>query len=263
MTSPERRRLLDQISLVQASLADARAEHEAGELDDASLAEITERDSTRLAALEATLADLPGDPEEVPPPLSDPDPLDAGDASAAAPTRRGRRLWLLVVGIVFVTLGASVLLANLLSRTTAHQTSTTAQVQALLEAADLKVSKGDVAGGLATYRQVLALDPTQPQALAESGWLTFEAGTAARSATLISRGESEVRASVQAAPDYYASRLYLGVIELLANGDPAAALVQFRQFEALSPPARWRTTAQPYIDKARAELASTTTTPGG
>ena len=264
MTAADRRRLLDQISLIRASLADAQLEHQAGELDDASFAEITERDTTRLAELEADLAELPEEIEDTSPSPAEPAVAEVEDGAVEPPARRGRRLWLLIVGLVLIALGASVLLANVLSRTTAQPTSTQAQVHALLQAADVKVAKGDVAGGLATYRQVLGLDPTQPQALAESGWLTFEAGVAARSATLIARGEAEVKASIQAAPNYYASRLYLGVIELLANQDPAAAMVQFNQFEALSPPARWRTTAQPYIDKAKAALASTTTTtPGG
>lgn len=260
MSDAERRRLSDQMNLLRASLMDAEREHAAGELDEASYAAITERDGDRLAELGAALDHLPPPAPSSTTPGPAPSADLPGDDDEKPPARRSRRVWLLILGLVLVTLAGAVVLANVLSRTTAAPTSTAAEVATLLNQADVKVSSGDIAGGLATYRAVLALDPTQPQALAETGWLSFEAGVATHSASVIAQAEADVRAAIQAAPNYYAPRLYLGVIELLANEDPAAALVQFRQFEALSPPARWRQTAEPYIAKATAELGATTTT---
>ena len=72
-----------------------------------------------------------------------------------------------------------------------------------------------------------------------------------------------MREAVALAPKDYAPRLYLGVIELLGNANPKAALRQFTAFGALDPPAKWVTKAQPYIDKAKADLSTTSTTAPG
>ena len=52
----------------------------------------------------------------------------------------------------------------------------------------------------------------------------------------------------------------------LASSDDdgfATAGVATAAFTALDPPAKWVTKAQPYIDKAKADLSTTATTPTG
>ena len=254
MSSDERRRLLDQRRLLEASLSDAADEYTAGELDDEGLARITERDRMRLDEVDAALERL-AERDEAPdvpvdaPPTGDPD------------EERPRRRWsLLVVGTIAIVLAVGALVAN----QRAHQAGPTqAQVATLLVQADTLAQKGKISEALALYSKVLAADPTQPEALAQSGFLTFEAGIATSSAQLTARGESQVRQAASLAPKDYAPRLYLGVIDLVGKRDAAAALKEFSAFRDLDPPAKWVKRAQPFIDKAQAAVAATTTTTPG
>ena len=254
MSEDERRRLLDQRRLLEASLADATDEHAAGELDDEGLARIIERDRGRLAEATAAL-ELLDEQDRMPEPPTVEAPVEE-DAEG-----RPRRRWsLLVVGAlaIFLAVGAIVLNPR------AHQSGpTTAQVATLLVQADTLAQKGKISEALALYTKVLAADPTQPEALAQSGFLTFEAGIATSSAQLTSRGEAQVRQAASLAPKDYAPRLYLGVIDLIAKRDANAALKEFAAFNALDPPAKWVKRAQPFIDKAQAAVAATTTTAPG
>ena len=56
MSGVDRRRLENERALLEASLADAHTEFDAGELDEASFKEITARDQARLVELEEELA---------------------------------------------------------------------------------------------------------------------------------------------------------------------------------------------------------------
>ena len=251
MSGDERRRLLDECRLLEASLADAVDEHAAGELDDMGLEKITARDRRRLAEVQQALVDLDVVDAEL--------PAVAPSSTEPHAVARPRRRWgLLVLGAlaIFVSIGALVV-----SQGSQQVPPTKSEVATLLVRADLLAQKGKVSEALALYSQVLAADPTQAEALAQSGFLTFEAGFSASSSQLVARGEAQVRQAAALAPKDYAPRLYLGVIELLANADPAAALKEFSAFTALHPPTKWVKKAQPYIDKAQAAV-STTTQPG-
>ena len=255
MSAEERRRLHDERRLLAASLDDVAAEHAAGELDDDAFREIVERDHRRLADVDAALASL--DHREAAVAEVKTDPVEDGHDPAAP---RRRRWVLLAVGAVAIFLAVGAIVVH---RGTQTSTISAAEVRVLLAQADTLAQKGKVSEALALYSQVLAADATQPEALAQSGFLTFEAGLSAASAQLTARGEAQVRQAVALAPKDYAPRLYLGVIELLGNADPGAALTQFAAFTALDPPAKWVTKAQLYIDKAKADLSTTATTPTG
>ena len=263
MPELEQQRLEAERSQLLASLCDAAEEHERGELDQASFEAIDERDRLRLGEVDARLASLEAEAR-----------LSAGSGDAeidATPTaRRGsgvtegswfRRHRVSVVLGALVLVLAGLLAAVLLGGSSSSDSSSS--IPALLSSANAYEQQGKIAEALQLYTKVLAIDPSQPQALAEAGWLTFEAGAAARSSSLISRGEAEVRASVAADPQLYASRLYLGAILLLAHNDAPGALAQFKDFLALKPPAAWVETAQPYLDKAAsmAGVPVPTTTP--
>ena len=260
------RRLRDEIAMVEASLADARLEAERGELDDESLSAIEARDRARLAELQAQLgatAEPTGQPAGA---LPDP-PRPEEDVSGG--TSRRRRLWVVAAG--GVVLAAAVLAVVLIAAPRGPGQSATGSVtptqatkidQLLSQAASL-VQSGKVGEALPLYHQVLTIDPNQPEALAQSGWLTFEAGSAASSSALMARGEAEVRAAVSADPGLFAGHLYLGVIELMGEGNPSAALGEFTKFLALKPPAYWVGVAQPYMARAASEagVAVPTTAP--
>ena len=255
MSADERRRLLDERRLLEASLDDVTSEHAAGELEDGAFDQLIERDRRRLADVEAALA-LLDDREDLEPKVEVP---GADDEHGSRVPRR-RRWVLLAVGAVAIFLAVGAIVVH---RDTRSSTTSTAEVRVLLAQADTDAQKGKVSEALALYSQVLAADPTQPEALAQSGFLTFEAGLSAASPQLTARGEAQVREAVALAPKDYAPRLYLGVIELLGNANPTAALKQFAAFRALDPPAKWVTKAQPYIDKANADRSTTSTTVPG
>jgi tetratricopeptide (TPR) repeat protein len=251
MSADERRRLLDERRLLEASLADAAAEHESGELDDAGLEKITERDRRRLSEVDEALGRL----------VNEPDDGSSGQVPAqgeGAEEVRPRRRWgLLVLGALAIFVAVGALVVNQRS----HQAGpTTAEVATYLVRADAFAQQGKISEALALYAKVLAADPTQPEALAQSGFLTFEAGLSASSVQLTARGEAQVRQAAKLAPKDYAPKLYLGVIELLANNDPVAALAEFDAFSALHPPAKWVKKAQPFISKAKDAVAGTTST---
>jgi tetratricopeptide (TPR) repeat protein len=118
----------------------------------------------------------------------------------------------------------------------------------LAQAESLELS-GDGAGALRLYHQVLTQDPGQAEALAEAGWLEFEAGVAAKSATVISEAVHLEHRAVGVAPGAYAAHLYLGSM-LLAQGDAQGAVAQYRAFLADGPPAAKVRAATPFIVRA-------------
>lgn len=249
MDAERRRRLIDERRLLEASLADAAAEHESGELDDAGLDEIVERESGRIAEIDAQLSS------------EEPSALVAGPADRDGedePPSRSSRVWLLGLGVAAIVL--AIAFAGIALSRSSSTTGSSADVSSLLGRASALVQQGKVTAALPLYGQVLAIDPKQPEALAQSGWLTFEAGLAARSGQLVAKGEAQVRLAAAVAPDDYAPRLYLGVIQLLGNDDPAAALKDFDAFRARNPPSGWIKRAQPYIDQAESRLAESPTT---
>ncbi len=113
----------------------------------------------------------------------------AQDSGVGTPPARRRR-WLLVVGLLIVVAAVAVTLVVTQTGTRLPgQTETgsvslsgAAQLRRTLAQAEALESSGDSAQALRLYAQVLGQDPTQPEALAESGWLEFEAGVKSRDA---------------------------------------------------------------------------------
>jgi tetratricopeptide (TPR) repeat protein len=256
MADDRRQRLVQQRSLLSASLDDAEREHLAGELDEEAFSLIAERDRTRLEAVDAELAQLGDEPAT--------EPTSATQAPPTSPPgwlRRNR----LVVGLAVVVVALAAVVAVLASdrSTPTSSSAQAAQIATMLDTADAQVAQGKIAEAIATYDGVLAIEPNQAHALAEAGWLTFEAGNAADSTSLLERGESQVRSAIVADPTLAAARLYLGVILLTAHKDPSAALSEFKAFLALKPSTALVDSAQPYIDKAASEagVSPPTTSP--
>jgi len=117
-------------------------------------------------------------------------------------------------------------------------------------------SEGNAVGAVKLYEAVLGRDPTQEQALAEVGWLEYEAGAGAKNAALLALGEREEQKAELVDPGGFAPHLYLGSM-LLAQGDPGGAVGQYRQFLADRPPQAKVATAAPFIEKAFSEAHQT------
>jgi tetratricopeptide (TPR) repeat protein len=271
MSDETRDRLADTIELLEKSLADARHEFELGDLDSADFEAITERDQARLEAARRSLSEAPP-PEPPAEPVVDPvEPPTAPPGDDGAPTPRPRRTLTVVLSVVVaavlgvgLALGLHAAGSSPASQNRTYTPAQIRQIETLLTQASTLVQAGKVTEALQVYSQVLAIDPYQPEALAQSGYLTFQAGVATKSNQLATKGATQIRASVEANPNLFASRLYLGVVELVGQNDPAAALAQFQEFLKLKPPAQWVAQAQPYLAKAAAELKVPvpTTAPG-
>jgi tetratricopeptide (TPR) repeat protein len=212
----------DEIELLERSLADARAEHARGDLDDASLTELEAREGARLAAARAR--------------------LDGASASAVTraasgdPARRPRRRRLLVVS----TLCAALVCAVVVLAATDPFASTprpapldaAGRVAALLITAEGEVARGHQLQALTLYDAVLRLEPSNGEALIESGWLRYELGLGRHDAAWIREGAARLARAVVVAPSQAAAHLYDGIV-LLQRRDRAGAITQLLRAEAL------------------------------
>ena len=253
-SSDDRRwRLEDQRDFLLRSLADLRLELDAGDIEPRDYEALVVRDQGRLSAVEAELLDL--DIEEA----AAPDP--ATDAQPVAPARSRRRpLWLAVIATVALTAGITLLVIHLASPRLPGQPETgsitqnlTQEVQTQLAEASALVDQGtqsSLAQALTVYRTVLTEDPDQPQALAETGWLEWEAGYSVGDSSLETTGKGLVQRSLKVEPNDYAAHLFLGTIELNQDHDPAAAVIQYDDFLSEHPPTSLITQAASLIKQA-------------
>ena len=238
----------DEISLLERSMDDARIEFERGELDEARFTQLWERDQAAIVRLREKLRGVDASTSSEEPQAPTEEHRDY-EGVAGRSLSRGLVLSLLAAAVIVVALAIWLSVGSGTSSSSQRDT-----IISLLNRADAEVQNNKPAEALVLYNEVLKMDPTQSQALAESGWLTFEAGMVAGSKPLIAHGESLVREASSVDPGLYAAHLYLGVIELLANRNPKAAMAQFNLFESLHPPAKWLALANPYISQASKDL---------
>jgi tetratricopeptide (TPR) repeat protein len=228
--------LLDEILLREASLADARAEHAAGELSDAEWAALEQRENTALETLRASLAEWADRP-----------------SVAATPPRRRRRSLLLIALACFAVAAAGLVIVNLSLRqagtsiTGGVSASSSQHLTELLNQGQADLAAGNDVTALAAYEQVLALQPHNVAALTEVGWLDFSAGASAKNATLVLRGTSELRLAVNLAPSDPAPRLYYAIVAAATPGNQSLAATEFRAFLRLTPTAEERAIAAPFL----------------
>jgi len=254
----DRWRLGDERDFLIRSLADAESEHAAGDLSERDYRALVRRDEGRLAEVTAALAAV--DAAEAGPEMS-PSRPDAAEPTGPAPSgRRRRRGWLAVGGAVAVAAAAVLLVTQLASPRLAGQppsgsvTLNAAQRvrQQLGQAEDL-VAHNDLGGALGIFQKVLAEDPRQPEALAEAGWIEYQAGTAGAQPALVSDGEASVRTAVSVDPAAPSGHLYLGIIALRHDHDPTAAADQFARFLADHPTSAQVASAAVFIRQADEE----------
>ena len=96
----------------------------------------------------------------------------------------------------------------------------------LLVQAELFVASDKNAQALTAYDAVLRLEPHNPEAFIESGWLHYEAGVEARQHSEIDLGAAMLRRSITLAPRNAASHLYYGIVLLQHDHDREAAKAQ-------------------------------------
>ncbi len=105
--------------------------------------------------------------------------------------------------------------------------SVAARIRTELAEAAALAENHNVLEAVAVYDQVLALDPHQPEALAEGGWLTRLAGLSTRRAVVVKGGDREIAEAVAVSPGLAVPRAYDGVALFEDERRPAAAVRQF------------------------------------
>jgi tetratricopeptide (TPR) repeat protein len=256
--------LNDQRDFLLRSIADAHSEHDAGDLSDADFSLLVARDRRRLADVELALGELaPLPPPPPPPPTPTPSrPADAARGGATPPVADAPRVsrWRLVgilASCALIVIGVLILVDHSISSRLPGQavsggiTQTRAQLieQQLAQAATL-YSGGQTAEALTLYEKVLSEDPTDPTALAQSGWLEWNAGASDKQRSLETLGRRVEEETIRVAPNFYGGHLYLGLILLYQDNNPKAAVVQFNKFLADAPPLAQVSAAAPKIKDA-------------
>ena len=127
--------------------------------------------------------------------------------------------------------------------------SKAAQIRRTVAQAETLQQQGDGTGALQLYRQVLAQDPTQVDALAQSGWLEFEAGVQAKNTSVLDDAESLEQAAARAQPSAPPRTSTSGP----CTWPPATTATPWTssgEFLADHPPVSQVETATPFIDQA-------------
>jgi hypothetical protein len=239
-----RHELEDERSFLLRSLEDLDAEHEAGDLSDEDHAVLRDGYMARAAEVLKSLDDGPQSARSAVGTTSRQGRhKDAAARRHDTGGRRRRPRRPLVVGVVVIVIGVTVwAVASHVgprlpgeSLTGSVALSSSQQLMRTLAQAETLESEGDDVEAVKLYASVLRQDPTQEQALAEVGWLEFEAGAEARKATLLSLGERDEEEAESVDPGDYAPHLYLGSM-LLAQDDATGAVDQYRLFLKDGPP---------------------------
>ena len=109
-------------------------------------------------------------------------------------------------------------------------------IEEQLAEAVLLNNEGKAVPALQLYNKVLAEDPDDPVALAASGWLEWNYGSAGKSPAIIAAGRKAEEKAMRLAPTYWAGQLFLGLILFNQDHNATGAVGEFTNFLADSPP---------------------------
>ncbi len=123
---------------------------------------------------------------------------------------QGKRSLLLVGSITFLLAGGGVLGYGLLSGSAKPGVSLSTLDQQVLDA-EVLAGSGQYDAASQILVKVLQTDPTQPQALAYEGWISFQVGSLRKDGALESKGLSLLKLSISVSPSYAMGHLFYGV----------------------------------------------------
>jgi len=229
--------LRDEIALREASLVDARRELAAGELSHSDYETIETREQVAIEEARRELEELSRTP------------------AAPARSRVRRRRWLVVAAVCFVVALGVLLWSSLAPRQAGNSITGSVdlghaqEVQQLLTEAQADVANGNVVTALNAYQRVLVLDPKNVQALTQTGWLDFSAGSSDQQITVIDYGLKDLQTAVKLAPRQAAPRLYYAIVADSTPGNQGLAKKAFEVFLRLKPSRGQLAVAQPFLSK--------------
>jgi len=240
-----RSELLDEAEHVRKSLDDLDREHAAGELDRTDYEALRARYEARAAALVAALEEVALEEVALGAETGD---TEAVRSAAARPRAkrwlapRRRRMvfgwsaagcFALAAALVGLSVGG---VAPFASSPPARMLVAD-QIRIELGEAGVLASNKDLVQAVAVYDRVLELDPDQPEALADGGWLARLAGLSQQSPRVVRGGDAEIAVAVAVAPGYALARAYDGVALFEDTRSPAAAAAEFTAMLADDPSA--------------------------
>jgi tetratricopeptide (TPR) repeat protein len=242
--------LNDEREFLSRSLDDAEREHDAGDLSDGDYQVLVARDRRRLAAVEAELAALGpaagGEVAGTDDVVADHVAPDHDVVPPASPRRSRRSEWRrvgVIASCALIVAGAVLLVGHALQSAAPGQPVTggiTGSKQQVIEQqlaeANTFNNEGQDLAALQVLEKVLMEDPSDPEALADAGWLQWNTGYRDRSASVEAAGLADVHKAVRVAPSYYKGHFYLALILYFGDGDDRAAATQFGRFLADDPP---------------------------
>jgi hypothetical protein len=184
--------------------------------------------------------------------------LEARDGSTESPaTHLGARRWrrlrrylgrrrtrrvLVVAGLVCLVSALGLTAAELAGVRLPGESATgsvslprSAQIRDDLAAASLYANNGNEAEAVGLYDAVLGLDPRQPVALADRGWLERLAGRDAGSLKTVAIGDASIARAVSVDPSYAAAHAYESIALFQDDHRVAAAARQIALMEADHP----------------------------
>jgi hypothetical protein len=223
--------LLDEQAFVSRSLEDLDREHAAGDLDTADYETLRGGYEAQSRALTAALSQALA-----------PSALPARSTSRDTTSSTGLRAWLsnrrhrLVLGwsaTACFAVAAAVLalaVAGVTPFATQPPLSVATQIRIELGEASTLAAHQQIARAVTVYDKVLGLDPEQPEALADGGWLLRLAGLSSKHPSLVAAGDTEIAAAVQVAPGYALARAY-DAVALYEDDHAAGSAV--RELQAL------------------------------
>jgi tetratricopeptide (TPR) repeat protein len=246
--------LNDEREFLQRSLEDADREHDAGDLSDEDHEILMARDRKRLAEVDVELASFGPLPE---------DHRVAGPIPAPAPdsvprSMSGWRRLGIVAACLMIVLGAVILVNHARQARLPGQASsgsiTESQAQQiaqqLSQAQALENNSKTTVQALALYNKVLAVDPSDPVALAGAGWIEWTIGFDAHRPSIVTIGRQEVEKAVKVSPTYSQAHLYMGLILENQDDNSSGAVTQFNQFLADDPSTQEVQQVAPQVDGA-------------
>jgi tetratricopeptide (TPR) repeat protein len=263
LAAGSRDELLDEAEYVRTSLADLDRERAAGELAGSDYEALRVRYEERAEAIERALAEA-GSGEGSAPAVRDGSgsagTLSGAAGAADAPSRRaaegtgaarrpGAKGWLstrrhrIVLGwsaaacfaVAATLVGLSLGGVAPFARSEPATLTVSDQIRIELAEAGVLASNKNLVQAITVYDRVLELDPEQPEALANGGWLARLAGLSSKSRHVIVGADAEIATAVQVAPGYALARAYDGVALFEDDHSVAGAVVQFRALLADKP----------------------------
>lgn len=209
---------------------------------------------SRMAPAPAFIDDLEVKDEALVLPVFSADPV-----SQSVPRPKRRPLsklspkFLLLGGSVSLVAAGALLVGSALfdhPRSSSSGSLTSQQLASEVVQGEILASRGQDVGALKAFSQVLAVEPTQPQALAYQGWLLYQAGNKDHSTVLVRQGKQFVTRAVQLSPKYATARLFFGLILLQADHNPRGAVQQFNVMFAQGIGPGFMSAAAPEIKQA-------------